>query len=1061
MEDIDLGRDRSHLIDLIYGKSNGSESVSPSLESRETSIPLSDASTKPLKKKPKSNAVKEKKPAKKVACSKGVCICLFLFFVLAVLFAAFAAHYVTKQEYSNMSDSANEPIVSCKNFTRPNKRPYKPIVNEEDADENDVVKTPTKEELALPKSLNPVWYKVSLTPKAGAADGVAEVKLKVEEPTNKIVLNSKGIDFTKDLAKIQISKETTRNKRDSEPVANTKTNRVMAEGSGEEPTMETAVLEDAGVKVTGIEFDDVLEKAVITLDRPLAKGADVVVKIPFSSQVTGNNGLREYKYSVGDETRSMFTTQPSYAYLRHIFPSFDQESFKAPAGLTLSHSKGSKVVANTDVTTDDDGDALTSTLGKVIDPDFVIGDLKSQQANTTGGLELRVWTRPELENSTRYAVDIANQVVDALEHLLQSRLDSKRLDIVGVPGFEAGNRVSRSFIVVPEEELVYNEGGNDVQQKVRIARRLANRIAAQWFGGITSPEEVGTFWLNDALPRYLEVEVLQRILGVDSDDLWTYEIEQLLEHDAKANSVPLRVKNLFSSTEAANFDHVFVGGKGAAILRMLRKSIGDEYFNKAIRNFVTSYRTSYPYDDGLWKSFDKSLGDSVRGWNNETLDVGKFVATWVDQIGFPLVAVEKLDGDNAELSQERFRNDRKTTEKFKYRNAKFWFNWEVPLFMSSADKAQWLHEAFRIPLKESETILLNTDANGFYRVNYEENRWNNIANQLKNNHEEFTPRTRARLLADSFTLANSKVIPFETALNITQYLPKETAVTPWLVVADKFVELLDRLEGTTLQDRVNKFVADKIEAQLQRALASDDEPDYLKSVLRDKLFDLAARTKPERSNAKLNEVFQTGFLANCDGSKLSSECSKVPGDLRDKAYCNGVEFGNDTVFRTIQTLAQKEIDGREKEVLVKSLACYRDPRSLRRLILDSLNSTSLTAELLAAMNKRPVGREVATNLIIDNWSKLKKKFADDPESLNEIVKSGVVVENEREKSMIETFLDHHHKSTSPISAFDEKLESGTSSIYWRKERTNELNDYLDGKMKGPSSSGDAENSEEN
>ena len=41
--------------------------------------------------------------------------------------------------------------------TRPHKNKHRPIVNEEDLDENDAIKQPTKEELALPKHVQPIW----------------------------------------------------------------------------------------------------------------------------------------------------------------------------------------------------------------------------------------------------------------------------------------------------------------------------------------------------------------------------------------------------------------------------------------------------------------------------------------------------------------------------------------------------------------------------------------------------------------------------------------------------------------------------------------------------------------------------------------------------------------------------------------------------------------------------------------------------------------------------------------------------------------------------------------
>uniref|UniRef100_A0A8R1HZ14 Aminopeptidase n=1 Tax=Caenorhabditis japonica TaxID=281687 RepID=A0A8R1HZ14_CAEJA len=1085
MEDVDLGKDRTQLIDFVYANQNGSATSlnNSNAIKNDSNLPLSEKVVKqPLQ--PQNQAPKPKKtpskPSKRVSCATGSAIALFLLALAAIILAAFLGHHFTKQNYEmERLHGANQSMVAC-NYTRPHKRPHTPIVNEEDADENDAVKQPTKEELALPKGVQPVWYDVSLAPKAGGngTTGLALVKLNIEEPTNKIVLNAKGIEFTKNLEKIQLSREVTkRAKKSTEDVLNNTTSGSASEGSGslpEEEVVATTTTEapastfvDTGIKVTGIEFDEALEKVTLTLNEELKKGSEVVLKIPFVSKVANNNGLKEYKYRTpSGEEKSMFTTQPSYAYMRHVFPSFDQNTFAAPAGLTLMHEKGSVVVANTQVETKDDGDAKTSTLKKVLDPDFVIGDLVVNEVNTTSGVTIRVWTRPEVKQSAGRLLTYADQAIDALEHILQSRLESKVLDIVAVPNFQPGNRVSPAFIVLPEEDVLYNENSNDIVQKTKLARTISNKIAAQWFGGITNPEEFGTFWLNDALPKFLEVQALQKIVEVDTGDLWTYELEKVLEKDATATSQPLRVKNVFSAADIAEIDHEFIGKKGAAVLRMVEKSVGKDTFNKAIRSFVSSYRTAYPYDDGLWKSFEKALGGSLKGWNNEPLDVAKFVNTWVDQIGFPLVSIDKLDAENVELSQERFKNDHKTKEQFKFRNAKYWFNWEVPLFLKSSGNVgnvSWLHEAFRLPLNISDSIFLNTDSNGVYRVNYEEKRWNDIAQYLEKSHSKLSERTRARLISDVFALANSGALPFETALNVTSYLPSETGTVPWLIATRIFKKLTNRLEGAPVQDKLNNFIYEKIHKKFDELSAEDTNSNYLKSRLYKHLLSLMAIVKPEKSNEKLNELFVESFLAPCQFSgNFSSDCSEVPGELRDKVYCNGIEFGNDTVFETVQMLAEKEIDSTEKDRLQNSLACFRDPRALRRLILDNLNSTVSLTQLLRKMNSRPVGRQIATNWIIDNWSTvLKKRFSNDPETLNAIVDAGIVLENEREKSTLETFMEHHHKSTNAIeNSLDQKIESATSDIYWRKQRVGELNHYLDGKFKGPAKDDEEGSSEE-
>ncbi|CAI5452499.1 unnamed protein product [Caenorhabditis angaria] len=1027
MEDVDLGKDRTNLIDFIYGKRDPAESVSPSVNTPALSV----NSEKPISPK-KIKERKEKKPSSRVSCSTCACFVLLLLTIAAILFAAFLGHHLTKQNNEMMAvGNETAPLVACKNITRTHTKQYRPIIHEEDNDEQDAINEPTVEQLALPKSIQPLSYQVSMSPNG---TGIATVTMNITEDTNTIVLNSKDIQISEG---IQLLK----------PISN-RVRRDVESGSGEEPEEEVAEEkeEDSGIKVKSVNIDENLEKVTLVLDGTLKAGSQIVAKIPFASKGSSNtNGLREYKMN----NKSIFTTQPSYAYMRHVFPSFDQESFKAPAGLTLTHQNGTVVVANTEVKTHMDGDQLVSTLDKTIDPDFVIGDLVSAETNTSSGVTIRVWTRPEVQQNAHLVLEYADKALDELEHILQSRLETQKLDIIGVPNFQPGNRVSRGFIVLPEEDILYNDKSNSVTQKVRLVRTLANKIAGQWFGGITNPEEYGTFWLNDALPRFLEIEAVERVLNIPSDDLWTLELEEVLEKDAASTARPLRVKKVHSSAGIASIDHEFLGEKGAVLLRMIEKSIGMNDFIKGIRNFVSSYRSSYPNDDGLLKSLEKAINKKIVGWDDEPLDISKVVKTWVDQIGFPLVSVSKLDEENLEISQNKFYNDNETPGDVEFKNAKYWFNWEVPLFIAPEDKnVSWLHETIRFPLNQSDTILLNSESSGIYRVNYEQTRWNKLAEQLSDNFAQFKPEGRARLLSDSFALANSGIIPFEVALNLTTYISKETHNLPWIIAARNFADLVRKLEDSPLQDKLNAWIYSKVSDKFEKLSADSD--DYLSSLLYEQLIELLSSIKPLKSNHQLNQIFQSKFLEPCQNSSYSSQCSTVPAHLRDEVYCNGVEFGDDDILEQITQFADAEIDGQEKDSLVDSLACFRDPRVLRRIIQQNLNSTSRTVQLLRNMNTRPVGREVATNWILDNWRDLKKKFKDDPESLNQIVDAGIAVDNERERSTLETFINQHHKSTHPlISKLDRKIEGATSDIYWRKSRNSEISDYLNGKFKGP------------
>lgn len=67
----------------------------------------------------------------------------------------------------------------------------------------------------------------------------------------------------------------------------------------------------------------------------------------------------------------------------------------------------------------------------------------------------------------------------------------------------------------------------------------------------------------------------------------------------------------------------------------------------------------------------------------------------------------------------------------------------------------WLHDKAVINVGEYDTLIVNTDSRGFYRVMYSKKTLENINKLLLTNHESISTRTRARIIDDAFTSAQA------------------------------------------------------------------------------------------------------------------------------------------------------------------------------------------------------------------------------------------------------------------------------------------------------------------
>ena len=69
---------------------------------------------------------------------------------------------------------------------------------------------------------------------------------------------------------------------------------------------------------------------------------------------------------------------------------------------------------------------------------------------------------------------------------------------------------------------------------------------------------------------------------------------------------------------------------------------------------------------------------------------------------------------------------------------------------------------------------------GLYRVNYDHENWELLSSHLNSDKfEEIPAINRALLLDDALNLARSGKLPYRVALNVTNYLYRETHHLPW------------------------------------------------------------------------------------------------------------------------------------------------------------------------------------------------------------------------------------------------------------------------------------------
>ncbi len=136
-------------------------------------------------------------------------------------------------------------------------------------------------------------------------------------------------------------------------------------------------------------------------------------------------------------------------------------------------------------------------------------------------------------------------------------------------------------------------------------------------------------------------------------------------------------------------------------------------------------------------------------------------------------------------------------------------------------------------------ILGNLNFMGYYRVNYDEENWRKIIQQLKNNHLVFSPTERAALIYDAFTLARVGYVDYSVALELTSYLVKERDYVPWKSFFKSITYLDNMLSSSSCYGLFQDYCAKQIN-DIYTRLGWQDKGVFMERLLRTHVIKYAA-----------------------------------------------------------------------------------------------------------------------------------------------------------------------------------------------------------------------------
>ena len=157
---------------------------------------------------------------------------------------------------------------------------------------------------------------------------------------------------------------------------------------------------------------------------------------------------------------------------------------------------------------------------------------------------------------------------------------------------------------------------------------VAHELAHQWYGNLLTTRDWSNIWLNEGFARMFEAIWQEEHRGADEGAYKRLVArEQSIAADLAARRPLVYDRWVTDPLELFFSGHIYP--KGAAVLQMLRRDLGDSLFWNGINRYTDGHRFGSVVSEDLQRAFERASGE----------DLSQFFRQWVYGAGFPAFRV--------------------------------------------------------------------------------------------------------------------------------------------------------------------------------------------------------------------------------------------------------------------------------------------------------------------------------------------------------------------------------------------------------------------------------------
>ena len=564
----------------------------------------------------------------------------------------------------------------------------------------------------------------------------------------------------------------------------------------------------------------------------------VEVEIKYGFKLTHNmEGVYLSTYDFNEEEERIVSTQFESHYAREGFPCVDEPEAKATFDLKIIDTdaediilsnmpaKSERVLEYTSVDPDESpegGVSLNKTVKrKIVEFEttprmstyllaFVMGRFNKVSSKNLHGVEVSTYgALNQPKEMLKFPNEIAKEALDFYDDLFDMPYPLPKLDQVAIPDFEAGAMENWGLVTYREVCLLADKSTPKSHQEY-VATVITHELSHQWFGDLVTMKWWDNLWLNESFANMMQYYCVDKLHPDWKiwQDFFTDDCAAALSRDALpgVQSVQQEVRN--PEEIATLFDSAIVYAKGARLIFMLMRLMGERSFFAGLKTYFKKHKYSNTTGDDLWEALQPHAKFNVK----------EFMDAWIMQPGYPMITDE---------AQQRF------------------------LLNGATDDTKW-------PLPK-----VTDDMSGHYIINLSGLEFE----EKVNNFEKLSLEQRLRLLLDRHLLSRTPIVSTGTLMDLLPKFKDETSEPVYGIVAGIMNNLkIFAAPDTKYYPLLKEYIYRLIEPNLKRLgftpkLGEDTNDTKLRSII----LGFVIYTEKENDIKKMAELY------NSDLEKIEPE----------------------------------------------------------------------------------------------------------------------------------------------------------------------------------------------